>query len=84
MRSAKWTWATIGYLCGFAWVVALLIYQLGGLATGEVGFSFWTVVAVVLLALMLFQIFRPTPDFQKKDQKKAAKLESAGEAKANA
>ena len=43
-----------------------------------------TVVAVVLLALMLFQIFRPTPDFQKKDQKKAAKLESAGEAKANA
>ena len=72
MRSAKWTWATIGYLCGFAWVVGLLIYQLGGLATGEVGFNFWTVVAVVLLALMLFQIFRPMPDYAKKDLKRAA------------
>ena len=38
MASAKWTWATIGYLCGFAWCVGLMIYQLGGLITGEVSF----------------------------------------------
>ena len=36
MASAKWTWATIGYLCGFAWCVGLMIYQLGGLVIGEV------------------------------------------------
>ncbi len=64
MRSGKWTAAAIGYLCAFAWVVALLIYQLGGLAAGEVAFSGWTVVAVLLLAAMLFQLFRPMPQVQ--------------------
>ena len=44
--------------------MALLIYQLGGLAAGEVAFSGWTVVAVLLLAAMLFQLFRPMPQVQ--------------------
>ena len=61
MMSAKWTWATIGYLCGFAWCVGLMIYQLGGLALGEVGFSLWTVVALAVLAGMLFLLLRPAP-----------------------
>ena len=73
MASAKWTWATIGYLCGFAWCVGLMIYQLGGLITGEVSFSAWTVVAVVVAAAMLFQLFRPTPKFEGKNA--AGKLE---------
>lgn len=59
--SAKWFWITIGYLCGFAWCVGLMIYQFVGLATGEVGFSFWTIVAIAVAAAMLFQIFRPMP-----------------------
>ena len=74
MVSAKWTWATIGYLCGFAWCVGLMIYQLGGLITGEVSFSAWTVVAVVVAAAMLFQLFRPTPKFEGKNA--AGKLEA--------
>ena len=65
MASARWTWATIGYMCAFAWCVALMIYQLGGLAAGEVTFNFWTVVAFGTLAFLLFLLFRPTPCFKK-------------------
>lgn len=63
MSSAKWTWATIGYMCGFAWCVALMLYQFVGLATGEVAFNFWTVIAFAVLAVMLFLLFRPTPKY---------------------
>lgn len=65
MASVKWTWAAIGYMCGFAWCVALLIYQLGGLAAGEVAFNFWTVIAVAVAAGMLFLLFRPMPNYDK-------------------
>ena len=71
MRSAKWTWAAIGYMCGFAWCIALMIYQIGGLVTGEVAFNFWTVVAIILLALMLFQLFRPMPKYNKDENERA-------------
>lgn len=71
MRSAKWTWAAIGYMCVFAWVVALMIYQLGGLVTGEVAFNFWTIIAIILLAAMLFQLFRPMPKYNKDENRKA-------------
>lgn len=71
MRSAKWTWAAIGYMCVFAWVVALMIYQLGGLVTGEVAFNFWTTIAIILLAAMLFQLFRPMPKYNKDENRKA-------------
>ncbi len=59
MASAKWTWAAIGYMCAFGWCTGLMIYQIGGLATGDVTFNFWTVVAFAVLAFMLFQLFRP-------------------------
>ncbi len=63
MASAKWTWATIGYMTGFAWCVGLMIYQFGGLIMGEVSFNAFTVVAVVVAAAMLFQLFRPMPAY---------------------
>ena len=59
MNSAKWTWFAIGYECVFAYVIALLIYQIGGLFTGEVGFNFFTIVAFALLALLCWLLFRP-------------------------
>ncbi len=59
MASAKWTWAAIGYMCAFAWCVALVIYQIGGLFAGEVAFGLWTVVAFLVLAGMLFLLLRP-------------------------
>ena len=45
MNNPKWTMAAIGYMCGFAYVVALIVYQIGGLITGAVAFNLWTVVA---------------------------------------
>lgn len=65
MASAKWTWAAIGYMCAFGWCAGLMIYQFGGLITGEVAFSVWTVVAAAVAALMLFLLFRPTPKYEK-------------------
>lgn len=68
MDDPKWFWAAIGYQCGFAWVVGTIINQLWELfALGN--FSFWTVVAFVLLAGILFQVFRPAPKFEGKDER---------------
>ncbi len=76
MESAKWTWFAIGYMTVFAWVVALIVYQFGGLITGELTFNAWTVVAGVLLAAMLFQIFRPMPRYGDADGAKKLAAES--------
>ena len=78
MGTAKWTWFTIGYMTIFAWCVGLMFYQFGGLLTGEIGFNVWSVVAIVVLAGMLFQIFRPMPTFDKKKDKVAGELEAEG------
>lgn len=60
MDSGKWTAIAIGYECAFAWVIALFINQFYNLLVlGQ--FGIWTVVAIVLLVAMLFQIFRPMP-----------------------
>ena len=58
MNSAKWTWTAIGYQCGFAYVVSLCIYNIGTLVTGG-GFSFWTIVAFLLVAGFIYLLFRP-------------------------
>ena len=58
MNNAKWTAAAIGYMCGFAYVVSLIVYQLGGLVTGEAVFGVGTVVAVIMLAGILYLLFR--------------------------
>ena len=79
-RSAKWFWITIGYMCGFAWCVGCMLYQFVGLALGEVSFGIWTVIAIIIASLMLFQIFRPMPNYDKKDEKVARKLETENEA----
>ncbi len=68
-NSPKWFWITIGYLCGFAWCVGTMLYQFVGLATGEVEFNVFTVVAIVIAAAMLFQVFRPMPKREEKQEK---------------
>ena len=65
MASAKWTWFAIGYMTVFAWAVGLMIYQFGMLLSGG-EFSVWTAVAVVVLVGMLFQLFRPLPEYKDK------------------
>ncbi|WP_278561774.1 ferrous iron transport protein B [Collinsella tanakaei] len=59
MNSAKWTAVALGYECGFAWVVGLMINQFYLAAQGV--FSIWTVVAVLFALAILFQLFRPMP-----------------------
>ena len=58
MNNAKWTAAAIAYMCGFAYVVSLIVFQLGGLVTGEAVFGIGTVAALVLLAGILYLLFR--------------------------
>ena len=59
MNNGKWTAFAIGYMCVFAYCVSLIIYQIGGLITGEVPFGAGTVAAVAVLAVGLFLLFRP-------------------------
>ena len=58
MNNAKWTWFAIGYMCVFAYAIALIVYQLGLLFTGGVQIV-GLIVAVALLAFLLYMLFRP-------------------------
>ena len=58
MNNTKWTLASIGYMCGFAYVISLIVFQLAGLVTGEATFGIWTIVAIALLATLLYLLFR--------------------------
>jgi len=58
MNNGKWTLAAVGYMCGFAYIVSLIIYQLGGLLTGEVPFGIGTIAGVAALIFLLYMLFR--------------------------
>nr|WP_302021049.1 ferrous iron transporter B [uncultured Acetatifactor sp.] len=74
MNSAKWTWFAIGYQCGFAYVVALIIYQLGSLLGGY-GNVLGTIVALLLIAALIYLLVRPyrESDTLKVDLKRLSK-----------
>ena len=59
MNNGRWTAIAIGYMCALAYCAALVVYQLGGLITGEVGFNFFTIVAAVVLACFIYLLVRP-------------------------
>ena len=58
MNSAKWTWFAIGYQCGFAYVIALMINQFGGLFTGNVN-VIGLIFAIAFLVLIVYMLFKP-------------------------
>ena len=58
MNSPKWTWFAIGYQCGFAYAVALMINQFGGLFTGNVNII-GVIAAVIVLAAIIYMLVRP-------------------------
>ena len=64
MNSAKWTWFAIGYQCGFAYVVSLIIYQLGSLFIGS-GNVVGVIFAVLFLAAIIFLMARPYKEANK-------------------
>ncbi len=65
MGTAKWTWIALGFQTVFAYVLALITYQLG-LAFGGGGFGVWTVVAAVALVGLIYLLLRPEPKFEEK------------------
>ena len=68
MNSAKWTWFAIGYQCGFAYAVSLIVYQLGSAIQGNIN-PIGLAAAVVLLAFFGFMLFRPYKESNKLTQK---------------
>ena len=56
MNSHKWTWFAIGYECGFAYAIALMIYQIGGVFTGNIN-VIGLIISILLLALMIYMLF---------------------------
>ncbi len=58
MNSAKWTWFAISYQCAFAYAISLMIYQFGSLFTGNIN-VIGLIAAVLVLAFMLYMLFRP-------------------------
>ena len=58
MNNAKWTWFAIGYQCGFAYVVALMINQFGGAFTSSLN-VLGLIAAIAALALIVYMLFKP-------------------------
>ena len=56
MNSAKWTWFAIGYQCGFAYVIALMINQFGNAFTGNINILGF-IVALLLLFGIIYMVF---------------------------
>lgn len=65
MNSAKWTWFAVGYQCGFAYAVSLMIYQFGTFFTGN-GSVIGVIAAAIVLAGMLYMLFKPGEEENKR------------------
>ena len=61
MQSRKWFWFAIFFQNIFAYVVTLCVYQIGLVVTGAGSFGIGTIVALILVAILLFLLFRPDP-----------------------
>ena len=59
MNNGKWTAIAIGYMCLLSYCASLVVYQIGGLIAGEVSFNFFTVVAIAIITLTIYLLFRP-------------------------
>lgn len=75
MPNRRWTLFAVAYQCGLAYVVAMIVYQLGTYITGG-GFSAGTAAALLLLAGLIFLLFRPNPYKNKILQSKAETINS--------
>lgn len=69
--STKWGWITFGYQMLVGYCLSMCIYQIGTLVTGG-GFTFWTLVSFILIAVALYFIVRPNPWKDAKKQKISA------------
>lgn len=65
MGSFKWTFFAVGYQTLFAYAISLLVYQVGLLITGGI-FGIWSIIAILIFALISFMLFRPYREFSNK------------------
>ena len=64
MNNGKWTAFAITYMCAFAYVTSLIVYQLGTFYTGG-AFTVWTAIAFLLLAALVYMLLRPNKNTEK-------------------
>ncbi len=64
MNSAKWTWFAIGYQCGFAYCMSLVIYQIGSAFTGNLN-VIGLIAALAVVAVMVYMLFKPYKESNK-------------------
>ena len=57
MNNAKWTWFAIGYQCGFAYIISLIVYQIGLVFAGDINVIGF-IAALICLAGLLYMLFR--------------------------
>ena len=58
MNNAKWTLAAVGYMTVWAYVLALITYNVGGVLVGEVAFGVGTIVGIGLIGCIIYLLFR--------------------------
>ena len=58
MNNAKWTFAAIGYMTVWAYVIALIAYQVGGFFSGDVHFGIGTVLGIALIGVIIYLLVR--------------------------
>ena len=68
MNNAKWTWFAIGYQCGFAYLIALMINQFGNAFTGSLN-VIGLIAAIVVLVGMIYMLFKPYKEATKLSDK---------------
>ena len=68
MNNGKWTWAAIGYMTLWAYCLALIAFQIGGLFSGAAPFGIGTIIAIALVAAIIYLLVRKgyVPDESKK------------------
>ena len=69
MNNAKWTWFAVGYQCGFAYLIALMINQFGNAFTGSLN-VIGLIAAIVVLAGMIYMLFKPYKEATKLSNKR--------------
>ncbi len=68
MNNAKWTWFAVGYQCGFAYLIALMINQFGNAFTGSLN-VIGLIAAIAALALIIYMLFKPYKEATKLSDK---------------
>ena len=68
MNNGKWTMFAIGYQCLFAYAVSLIVFQIGSIFTGGIN-VIGLIFAVILLALIIYMIFKPYKESNKLEKK---------------